>query len=29
VVLATIANPAAGFGMVAKKVAEKMQAEAG
>jgi hypothetical protein len=29
VVLATIANPAAGFGVVAKKVAEKMQAEAG
>ena len=24
VVMATIANPAAGFGMVAKKVAEKM-----
>ena len=29
VMLATIANPAAGFGMVAKKVAEKMQAGAG
>lgn len=28
VVLATIANPAAGFGMIAKKVAEKMKAEA-
>jgi hypothetical protein len=29
VVLATIANPLAGFGMVAKKVAEKIKAEAG
>lgn len=29
VVLATMANPAAGFGMVAKKVAGKMQADAG
>lgn len=28
VVLATIANPLAGFGMVAKKVAEKIKAEA-
>lgn len=27
VALATIANPAAGFGMIAKKVAEKMKAE--
>ena len=29
VVLATIVNPVAGFGMVAKKIAEKMRAEAG
>ena len=29
VVLSTITNPVAGFGMVAKKVAEKMKAEAG
>lgn len=28
VAIATIANPAAGFGMIAKKVAEKMKAEA-
>nr|BAL53192.1 hypothetical protein HGMM_F05B10C14 [uncultured Chloroflexota bacterium] len=28
VVLATLANPAAGFGVVARKVAEKMRAEA-
>jgi hypothetical protein len=27
VAIATIANPAAGFGMIAKKVAEKMKAE--
>jgi hypothetical protein len=29
VVLATMANPAAGLGLVATKVANKMQAEAG
>lgn len=29
VAIATIANPAAGFGMIAKKVAEKMREEAG
>lgn len=29
VAIATIANPAAGFGVIAKKVAEKMKAEAG
>lgn len=29
VILATIANPIAGFGVVAKKIAEKMKAEAG
>ena len=29
VAIATIANPAAGFSMIAKKVAEKMKAEAG
>ena len=29
VILITIGNPVAGFGMVAKKVAEKMKAEAG